>query len=147
MNNSLMATLDALFSALNVVSIIILLIMMMIHGNTLAMGVRERTTEYGVLRALGFMPHHIRVFVVGEALTLALISGLLGLLLAYPIVELGMGRWLEENMGAFFPFFRIDRWTMVTALGLSLVLGSVAAIVPAVRASRLTVTDALRRIA
>ena len=30
--------------------------MMLILGNTFAMGVRERTTEYGVLRALGFMP-------------------------------------------------------------------------------------------
>jgi putative ABC transport system permease protein len=146
MNNSFMATISALLTALDVVSIIILLIMMMILGNTIAMGVRERTTEYGVLRALGFMPKHIRVFIVGEAVTTAFIAGILGLVLSYPIVELGMGKWLEENMGAFFPFFRIDRMTMLAALGLSLLLGGVAALIPAIQASRITVTDALRRI-
>ena len=147
MQNSFMATLDALLTALNIVSIIILLIMMMVLGNTVAMGVRERTTEYGVLRALGFMPGHIRLFIVGEALTVSLISGLVGLAISYPIVELGMGRWLEENMGSFFPFFRINPLTMVAALGLTMLLGGIASLIPAIRASQITVTDALRRIA
>ena len=40
--------------------IVILLIMMLILGNTIAMGVRERTHEYGVLRAIGFLPRHVR---------------------------------------------------------------------------------------
>ena len=47
---------SAILTALDIVSIIILLIMMLILGNTIAMGVRERTREYGVLRAIGFSP-------------------------------------------------------------------------------------------
>ncbi len=106
LNNSFLGGFSAILQALDLVSIIILVIMMLILGNTIAMGVRERTTEYGVLRALGFQPGHIRSFIVGEALTLSLLSALLGLLLALPLIS-GMGAWLEENMGQFFPVFRM----------------------------------------
>jgi putative ABC transport system permease protein len=110
------------------------------------MGVRERTTEYGVLRALGFQPSHIRTFIVGEALTLSLISGVFGLLLAVPVVG-GLGAWLEENMGQFFPHFRMSPLTALLAVTLTLGLGALASLIPAIRAARLPVTDALRRIA
>ncbi len=147
MNLSSMAMLSAILAALNVVSIVILVVLTLILGNTIAMGVRERTNEYGVLRAIGFLPKHIAIFILGEAATVGLLSGVLGLALAYPLVELGMGRFLEENMGAFFPYFRIDRTTMVFAILLAMGLSVIASVIPAYRASRLPVTDALRRIA
>jgi ABC-type antimicrobial peptide transport system permease subunit len=49
-------------------------------------------------------------------------------------------------MGSMVPYFRIEPVTAVQALGFSLLLGVLAAVIPAARASRLTVTDALRRI-
>ncbi|WP_437544286.1 FtsX-like permease family protein [Sorangium sp. So ce367] len=147
MNLSFMAMMSAVLTALNVVSIIILLIMMMILGNTIAMGVRERTREYGVLRALGFEPKHVRIFIIGEAATIGLLAGFLGLVVSYPIVELGLGRWLEEDMGAWFPYFRIEPSTMVMAVLLSMGLSLVASLIPAYNASKLSVTDALRRVA
>ncbi|WP_437568273.1 ABC transporter permease [Sorangium sp. So ce542] len=147
MNMSFMAMMSAVLTALNVVSVIILLIMMMILGNTIAMGVRERSREYGVLRALGFEPKHVRIFIIGEAATIGLLAGLVGLAVAYPIIELGMGRWLEENMGGMFPYFRIDPLTMVMAVLLSMGLSLVASLLPAHQASKLSVTDALRRVA
>ena len=82
-----------------------------------------------------------------EAAAVGLLSGVVGLALSYPIVELGMGRWLEENMGAWFPYFRIDPPIYVAGLALAVGLALVASIVPARRASRLLVTDALRRVA
>ena len=115
---------SAILTALDVVSVIILVIMMLILGNTIAMGVRERTTEYGVLRAIGFLPGHIRLFIVGEALTRRRSSpASLGFALAYPLVELGMGRWLEENMGSFFPSFRSRRPPPSSRVVLTLGLG------------------------
>ncbi|MEP7122667.1 MAG: FtsX-like permease family protein [Byssovorax sp.] len=147
MNLSFMAMLSAILTALNIVSVIILLIMMMILGNTIAMGVRERTREYGVLRAVGFSPRHIGIFIVGEAVTVGLLSGLVGVALSYPIVELGMGRFLEENMGSMFPYFRIEPTTMILAVLLTVGLSTIAAIFPAYQASKLSVTDALRRVA
>jgi putative ABC transport system permease protein len=147
MNQGFLGGASAIFSALDIVSLIILAIMMLILGNTIAMGVRERTTEYGVLRALGFQPGHVRMFVIGEALTVALLAGVVGLLLSYPLIELGLGRWMEENMGNFFPAVRISPVTALTALALTLVLGALASLIPAIQAARLQVTDALRRIA
>jgi putative ABC transport system permease protein len=147
MNLSFMGMVSALLKALDVISIIILLIMMMILANTIAMGVRERTREYGVLRAIGFSPRDVGLFIVAEAAAIGVLSGLVGLGLSLPIVELGMGRWLEENMGAWFPYFRIDGKTYVMALCLAVALALVASIIPARRASRLPVTDALRRVA
>jgi putative ABC transport system permease protein len=146
MNNSFMAAFSAILTALNVVSVIILLIMMLILGNTIAMGVRERTREYGVLRALGFSPKHVATFVIGEALTIGVLAGILGCALSYPIVQLGMGRWLEENMGSFFPYFRVSFETAAVAALLSVLLGAVSAIIPAMQASKLTIIDSLRRV-
>lgn len=147
MNLSFMGMLSAVLTAINVISGVMLVLMMLILGNTIAMGVRERTREYGVLRAIGFSPGHIGLFIVGEAMTLGLLAGVAGLAIAYPIVEKGIGRVLEENMGAFFPYFQIDVGTMIAAVVLSIALSVVAALIPAYRASKLSVTDALRQVA
>jgi ABC-type lipoprotein release transport system permease subunit len=58
-----------------------------------------------------------------------------------------MGRWLEENMGNFFPAVHINPATAATAFGATFVLGGPASLIPAIQAGRLQVTDALRRIA
>jgi putative ABC transport system permease protein len=111
------------------------------------MGVRERTNEYGVLRAIGFLPRHIAGFILGEAMLIAAIGGGVGVAISYPVVEQGLGRWLEENMGSFFPYFRVQSSAAVIAMSLAVGLGALAAAIPAYRASQLRVTDALRRVA
>lgn len=146
MNLSFMAMFSAILTAVDGVSVIILIILVMILGNTVAMGVRERTNEYGVLRALGFSPGHIRFFILGEGVTLGLLAGLLGVVLAYPLVNGLMSRFIEENMGGMFPFFRVQPGTMLAAMGFAMLLGLVAAAIPAWRASRLTTVEALRRV-
>lgn len=146
MNMEFLGGASAILGALDVVSLVIMIIMMLILGNTIAMGVRERTQEYGVLLALGFRPKHIATFVLGEGVTIGLLGGGLGLLLAYPMIEQGLGRWLEENMGAFFPYFSIPTKVAFLALGLAAALAAIAAVIPAWRASKLDVIDALRRL-
>ena len=91
-------------------------------------------------------PRDVAAFVVGEGITVGLLGAGLGLLLAYPFIEYGMGRWLEENMGAWFPYFRIPTEVSAMALGLGAALAASAAVIPAIRASRLDVIDALRRL-
>lgn len=146
-NRSFLAGFSAILSAINLVSIVILGIMMMILGNTVAMGVRERTSEYGVLRAIGFLPKHLVVLVLSEAAVLGLLGGTLGLLLAYPIVQFGIGRFVEENLSGFFPYFRISAGNAVAAFALAFGLATAASGIPAFQASRLKVVDALRRVA
>ena len=96
---------------------------------------------------LGFRPGHVAGFVMGEAALVALAGGVVGLLLSYPIAEKGLGGFLESQMPQFFPSFRIPTKTSVMAVLLALVLGTAAAVIPALRASRLRVTEALRRVA
>ena len=147
MNKEFLGGASAILGALDIVSLIIMLIMMLVLGNTIAMGVRERTQEYGVLLALGFRPKHIAAFVVGEGVTIGLLGGGLGLLIAYPLIEQGVGRFLEENMGAWFPYFSIPPEVAAMALGFAAVLAAIAAGIPAYRATKLDVIDALRRLA
>lgn len=146
MNLSFMGMFAAIMKAINVVSGIILLILVMILANTIAMGVRERTTEYGALRALGFMPSHIRLFILGESATLGVLAGILGVGLAVPLVNGGMSRFIEENMGGMFPYFRVETSTAVIAVVLAVLLGAASGVVPAIQAGRLSVVNALRRV-
>jgi putative ABC transport system permease protein len=145
-NASFLAAFSAVLKAIDIVSIVILGIMMLVLGNTIAMGVRERTNEYGVLRALGFSRRYLAAMVMGESVTAGVVGGIAGGALAYPLIENGMGRWLEENMGTFFPFFRIAPGTAVLAMSLAVVLSAVAALIPAWQVTKLDVIDALRRV-
>ena len=146
MQQSFMGFFSTILTALNVASVVILLIMMLIVGNTIAMGVRERTNEYGMMRAIGFRPGHIAGFVVAEAAFVGLIGGLVGLALGYMFVNFGLGGFLEENMGAWFPYFRVAPMTAGIALGGAVVLGAVAGLLPAWRAARLDVIQSIRKI-
>jgi putative ABC transport system permease protein len=145
LNRSFMAMFDAILTAMNVVSIVILLIMTLILGNTIAMGVRERTSEYGVLRAIGFLPRHVAAFILGEAATIGLLGGGLGVLFGTFVVN-AFGQWLEENMAGFFPSFKVAPSTAIAAFVLAILLGVIASAVPAWRAARLSVIDSLRRV-
>ncbi|MFZ5890800.1 MAG: ABC transporter permease [Myxococcota bacterium] len=146
MQASFLGMLSAILKAIDIVSIVILAIMTLILGNTIAMGVRERTTEYGTLRAIGFVPRHIVLFVLGESLFTGAIGGALGIAVSYPIVNQVIGRFLEENMGAFFAVFKVQPATALAAFCLALLLSTLAAVIPAYGTTRLKTVDALRRI-
>jgi putative ABC transport system permease protein len=146
-NASFLAMFSAVLKAMDIISAVILVIMTLILGNTIAMGVRERTNEYGVLRAIGFLPRHIALWIVGESLAMGILGGLFGLVLSWPLIHLGFGRFIEENMGNFFPYFRLETFNMAIGLALAGVLGVVASALPAWRASQLRVVDAVRRVA
>lgn len=137
---------SALLKAFDYVSAVILIIMMLILANTIAMGVRERTHEYGVLRAVGFRPGHILGFIIGESVLVAVVGGLAGVGITMLLVNGVIGPFIENNMAAFFPYFSTPMSVMLMALGFAVVLGTLAGLIPAYLASRLKLTDALRRI-
>jgi len=145
-NLSFMGAFSAVLSAFKIVSIVILLIMFLILANTIAMSVRERTHEYGVLRAIGFSPGYVGGFIIGEALLLSIVGGLVGLGLVQLLINMALGPFIEDNMGFMFIAFRTPTATMLLAFVIVVVLGFLAAIIPARSASRLKVTDALRRV-
>jgi len=144
MNASLIGRFGAILDALDFMSVLVLGIVLLIVGNTMAMGVRERTQEYGVLRAIGFGPVHVRLLVLVEATVLGLAGALLGLALGYPLVELPISRALEKSM-SFAPLaVPLDAALVATCAGALLGLG--AAALPAIQAGRLEVVEALRHV-
>lgn len=146
MNTSFLGMISTLLDAMQIISFVILLIMMLILGNTIAMGVRERTHEYGVLRAIGFLPKHLSAFVFAEATVLGLIGGAVGVAIGIPLINQGIGRFMEESFTGLFPYFRVLERDVVISIGLSVLLAVIAAMIPAYNASKLHVTDALRKL-
>jgi len=114
-----------------------------VAGNTMAMSVRERTTEIAVMRTLGYPALTIFLLVVGEGLLVAVVGGAMGAALARVVVNaefLGLA-------GGFIPLFGVNNWNVVVGIGLSVLIGVLAAVIPATMASRLRIVDALRRVA
>ncbi|MGZ3406091.1 MAG: ABC transporter permease, partial [Polyangia bacterium] len=135
----------ALLTAIEIISYVVLVILMLILANTMAMATRERTTEYAVMRAIGFQPRHIVGMVLGEGFLIALVGAALGVALAPPLLY-SMARVLEEGMGGFLGNMALEARDATFAISVSLVLGMLAAGLPAVRAGRLKIVDALRRV-
>jgi putative ABC transport system permease protein len=136
----------AVLTAFNWVSLVILLIMTLILANTLAMNARERTHEYGVLLAIGFPPGHILGFILGESLLVALVGGVIGIGVVWLVINHALGPAMAANMSGVFQNFFTPGWVLAVALGAAAALGLIAGAIPAILASRLKITDALRRV-
>ena len=132
----------AILGALQAVSIVILAIMALILGNTLAMGLRERTSELGAMRAIGFLPRHVQILAVSEGALLGLVGGGLGVLLAKPVLT-GFGKALSQMGFLVGMGFKLD--TALLTLTAATAIGALASAWPALAASRMDVVTALRR--
>jgi len=114
--------------------------LLLVTGNTMAIAVRERTSELAVLKAVGFSDIFVMAFVLIESLLVALIGGGIGLTLA-KLWTLG-----GDPTGGFLPFFYLPAKSIVVGTALALAVGIIAGILPAIAAMRLRVVDALRRV-
>jgi putative ABC transport system permease protein len=135
---------SAILTALDVVSYLILAVVMSIVGNTLAMSVRERTHEFGVMRAIGFAPRQLGLLVLAEAGLLGLLGAGIGVGLSYPLFENLVSHALQDAMS--FPPIVIHRRVAWLAAALGVGLSMLAATMPIYRVAQLRVTDALRRL-
>ncbi len=113
--------------------------LLLVAGNTIAQSVRERTGELGVLKTLGFQPGTLLGLVLAESSLLALLGGGLGLALGGALIASG------DPTGGFLPVFYLPGRDAIIGVVLVVVLGVVTGIVPALRAMRLEIVDALRR--
>ena len=113
---------------------------LLVTGNTMSQAVRERTGELGVLKAIGFNNGQVLGLVLAESCLVAVLGGVLGLALAWLITSGG------DPTGGMLPQFFFPHRDLFIGLALSLVLGFVTGIFPALSAMRLRVADALRRM-
>ena len=124
------------------IALAVVITTLFVAGNTMAMSVRERTTEIAVMRTLGFQSATIFLLVAGEGLLMALAGGLVGAILARLLVNPGF-----FPAGGFIPEITVSNTNVAAGVGLSAVIGIVAGLIPATMASRLKIVDALRRVA
>lgn len=115
--------------------------LLLVSGNTMAMSVRERVREVGILRTLGFTPAHILGMIVGESASIALAGGLLGVALAAGLVE-GMRRWPSQLIDLQSLSFRPE--VAAASLILALLVGALSSLWPAWTVSRRPIVEALR---
>lgn len=114
---------------------------LLVAANTVAMSVRERVREVGVLKTLGFTQQKILGLLLGESLAISLIGGALGLLLAH-----GLTKVLAAGLATFIPpdQMAIRLPVFLTLLGISVFIGLLSSAIPAWNASRTSILDALR---
>jgi putative ABC transport system permease protein len=109
--------------------------------NTLAIGVIERTREIGMLRAIGTTQRQVRRIVVAEALLLAAIGTAFGLVAG---LYLGYVMILGMRVGGYPVTYVFPTAGLLAAMAIGLLLGVVAAVVPARQAARMNIVRALR---
>jgi putative ABC transport system permease protein len=113
---------------------------LLVTGNAMAQAVRERTGELGVLKAIGFTNRQVVLFVLVESCLLTVVGGALGLSLAWLSISRG------DPTHGLLPMFFFPTRDLFIGAGISVALGIVAGIFPALQAMRLRVADALRRL-
>lgn len=136
---------SAILTAIQVVSSVILLIILLVIGNTIAMGVRERTRDIATLRALGFRAHRVVLLVLTESTFLGLAAAALGVLAAPPLVR-GFVKAVESQFGQM-PTDAVQPGTLVQAALAALVVALLAGMLPALRAVRIPIAEGLRKVA
>jgi putative ABC transport system permease protein len=112
---------------------------MLVSANTMAMTVRERIREIGVLKTLGFTTSTVLLMILLESLAVALTGGVLGVVLCYFATQA-----LGDMMIVFLTGLTMPLWGIPICLGAALLIGLLSSLVPASMAARTTITDALR---
>ncbi len=112
---------------------------LLVTGNTMAQSIRERTSELAVLKTLGYSNVLILTLVLAESLVIAVAGGSVGLVLAWLVSRQG------DPTGGLLPAFFFPPKDMILGVALVFGLGVASGLLPAVRAMRLRIVDALRR--
>lgn len=133
---------DQITSLQNVIFVLLFLaIIIAFFGivNTLALSIIERTRELGLLRAMGMTRRQMRSMVRWEAVIISLLGAVLGM-----VIGVGLGIAVVRALGdAGIGHLGVPTTQLVTCLVVALILGVIAAALPAYRAGRLNVLRAI----
>jgi putative ABC transport system permease protein len=114
---------------------------LLVTANAMMMSARERTKEVAVLKTIGFTDRRLFRLVMLETAIITLTGAIIGL---------GGAKLLYKtsnfNAAGFLPGFDVTTNTLLLGLGVALVLMLASGLVPAIRAARLPVVQALRTV-
>lgn len=131
----------AIIVAIQLVSFVVIIIIIVVTANTMAMTARERIGEYAIFKTLGYRGWRIAGMIIGESLLIAMIGCLFGIALTPPAAKV-----FGKIVGTYFSAFQVDMATIYIDIGMAILVGLFAAIVPTWRAVKIRIADGLRRI-
>ena len=115
--------------------------LLLVTGNTMAISVRERTSELAVLKAIGYSDRKVLFFVLAESLVIALFGGLFGLGLAELLVP-----GVDKALSGMLPNLVLAPSILAQGLLTALAVGVISGLLPGIGAMRMRVVNALRRV-
>lgn len=129
---------------LNWIGLAVIFVILLVTANTMSMAVRERRTEMGVLKTLGFSSGKVMGLVLAEAGLLGALGGAIGILFSSGMIKVlamvpNVGPVVQGLGGLPGP-------VALTGFGLALGIGLIAGLAPAVAAYRASITDLLRHV-
>ncbi len=110
-------------------------------GNIMWIIVRERTQEIGIRRAIGAKPRDIIIQILCEGMILTLVAGLAGI--TFAAIVLGVVQVLLSPPGVTPLAFQMPFATAVAILAIFLLLGTLAGLIPSIKAMRIKPIEAL----
>jgi putative ABC transport system permease protein len=125
---------------------IIIAVILLIAGNTMAMAARERITEIAVFRTLGFPKSTILALVLGESVLIALAGGAFGILLFVAAEPFLKRQLMLSPMSSIAATIRVYPEVLTLAFALAVGIGVLAGLVPAVRSASRSIVDGLRQV-
>ena len=140
-NQGFIAMTGAIVTAIQMVSFVVILIILLVVANTMAMTTRERIGDYAIMKTLGFGGGSIAGMIFGEALVISLTGCLAGMALTFPAAKA-----FGHTLSAYFPIFLVSDETIWFDLLFAFLIAFFAAIIPARHAIRVGIADGLRRI-
>ncbi|MFP5258142.1 MAG: ABC transporter permease [Acidobacteriota bacterium] len=132
---------EAILLAITAVSYVVILIILAVAANTMAMSARERLGEFAVLKTLGFQGPTLAGMLLAESLILSMSGATLAMALLPPLAH-----GFATGLAQYFPIFVVSRQTVVLGFTFGLLVGVLAAVVPAQRVATVRIADAFRRI-
>jgi len=112
--------------------------LVLLTGNTMAQAVRERVPELAVLKTIGFSNRSLLWLVLAESVLLIVLGGLIGLGIAGVLIA-----GVSAASNGMIQLDTVPRATWLIGLGLMLAIGLIVGALPALRAMRLNIVDAL----
>jgi putative ABC transport system permease protein len=126
---------------MNTIGLAVVFAILLVTANAMMMSARERTGEIAVLKTIGFTDRMLFSLTMLEAGAITLIGGVIGLGAAKALYQ-----GTNFNAAGFLPGFDVTVETLLTGFGIALLLMLASGLVPAVRAARLPVVQALRHV-
>ena len=115
--------------------------LILVTGNTMAISVRERTSELAVFKAIGYSDRFVLFFVLAEALMIAVIGALIGVGLSLLFIPA-----LGKVLASLLPSIVLSPGMIIFGFAVAIITGLLSGLLPGLGAMQLRVVNALRRV-